>query len=143
LGIEFDSPICEYPCGHPKEFHKGDPEIPCLLCYALQAQHTSDDTCGPCLIYPNSHFNRCEGFKPDKCAQCGHEDVRSRDERRELKYGVDGPDQVTLNTIDAIRRCVKCGFEFLDWETEHSHDRTVKFYLFMKEYRRLKSEGKV
>jgi hypothetical protein len=69
------------------------------------------------------------------CADCGEKDVRSRDDLYEFQYG-NGPDMAKLSCVHPVRRCAKCGFEFLDWEAEETHSRAVAFHLLAVEIKK-------
>lgn len=51
------------------------------------------------------------------CAQCGAEAVETTEHRHTFRYGV-GEAGVDLTVDLPVRRCRKCGFEFLDRESE-------------------------
>ena len=102
-------------CGHTSEFHKHQ-SIKCMLCH-----HKGGE-------------GACQGFKPMTCPDCRGADVRTKYENDPFPYKI-GDQTAILECVLPIRRCAvkDCDFQFLDWEAEEAHSRSVITYLIERE----------
>ena len=66
-----------------------------------------------------------ESHKNLECPQCGTSEVRTSQHRHTFTYGSE-ESAVELTVDVPVRRCVSCGFEYLDEEAEQLKHEAIR-----------------
>ena len=77
---------------------------------------------------PNDDDDGTSGPPTGECVSCGSHEIETEWFPQHFEYGID-EERVTLAATVPVRRCERCGFEFLDGAAEDARHEAVCTYL--------------